>query len=335
MKRTISLLLALVLLLTLCACGKKSGTGWQEQYDLGVRYLSEENYEEAVIAFTAAIEIDPKRAEAYVGRGSAYIGCGETAENLAAALADYEMAVSLGDKTLDEKIETLRIRLASIEALPLLEELYSYFSANDIESAKNLMRQADYRALSESVDRLPMVYEGDLGTTVAVYANDYYYYGDWQNDQRSGHGLWICAVSDSEDFDYVMYDGSWSDDYPNGEGLITREWFADKIQAEPEGSAAVKTEIKGTFANGLYHGSINEIWEMNDGDILVWTPITAVDGVYQAMKNPPAEIMERDYARERIVEGEYLVAIDENNNGTDLWSDDEVNYVPGFRPTDG
>lgn len=221
MKRTVILLLTLVLLLTLCCCGKKNnGTTWQEQYDLGVRYLSEGNYEEAIIAFTAAIEIDPKRAEAYAGRGFAYIGAGETAENLAAALADYEMAVSLGDKTLDEKIEALRMRFTSIEALPLLEELYSYFSANDIESAKNLMRQADYRTLSESVDRLPIVYEGDPSTAVAVYANDYYYYGDWQNDQRSGHGLWICAVSDSEDFNYVMYDGYWSDDYPNGEGLI-------------------------------------------------------------------------------------------------------------------
>ena len=328
MKRTVILLLTLVLLLTLGGCGKKDGgAAWQEQYDLGVRYLSEGNYEEAIIAFTAAIEIDPKRAEAYVGRGSAYIGCGETAENLAAALADYEMAVSLGDKTLDEKIEALRMRFTSIEALPLLEELYSYFSANDIESAKNLMRQADYRTLSESVDRLPIVYEGDPSTAVAVYANDYYYYGDLQNDQRSGHGLWICAVSDSEDFNYVMYDGYWSDDYPNGEGLITRERFADKIQVEPGETTSVKTEIKGTFANGLYHGSINEIWEMNSGDIHVWTPITAVDGVYQAMRNPPTETMEQD------AEGKYLVAIDENNST--LWSDDGVRYVPGFRPTDG
>ena len=63
-----------IAMLLLCACGKKSGTGWQEQYDLGVRYLSEGNYEEAVIAFTAAIEIDPKRPEAFLGRGSAYIG---------------------------------------------------------------------------------------------------------------------------------------------------------------------------------------------------------------------------------------------------------------------
>lgn len=47
---------------------------WQEQYDLGVQYLSEGNYTETIIAFTAAIEIDPKQAPAYVGRGDARIG---------------------------------------------------------------------------------------------------------------------------------------------------------------------------------------------------------------------------------------------------------------------
>lgn len=53
--------------LSLCACARENvGSTWQEQYDLGVRYLSEGNYEEAIIAFTAAIEIDPKRAETYI-----------------------------------------------------------------------------------------------------------------------------------------------------------------------------------------------------------------------------------------------------------------------------
>lgn len=80
MKRMACIMMSLILLL--CSCGQPSTTEeeennppiWQEQYDLGIRYLSEGNYEEAIIAFTAAIEIDPKRAEAYVGRGNAYIG---------------------------------------------------------------------------------------------------------------------------------------------------------------------------------------------------------------------------------------------------------------------
>ena len=70
-RSAVSLLLALVL----CACG--AGSQWQEQYDLGTRYLDEGNYEEAVIAFTAAIEIDPKRPEAYVGAATAYTALGE------------------------------------------------------------------------------------------------------------------------------------------------------------------------------------------------------------------------------------------------------------------
>ena len=70
-----------------------SVSSWQEQYDLGIRFLSEGNYEEAIIAFTAAIEIDPRRAEAYVGRGDAYIRNGDG--NLIAALEDYMEAARI------------------------------------------------------------------------------------------------------------------------------------------------------------------------------------------------------------------------------------------------
>ena len=103
MKRICSLLLTLALLLGLCACAQKAAdtAAWQEQYDLGVKYLSEGNYEEAIIAFTAAIEIDPKNPLAYIGRGGAYVGSGETEENLAAALADYEKAIELDETNVD------------------------------------------------------------------------------------------------------------------------------------------------------------------------------------------------------------------------------------------
>ena len=74
MKKAVCVWLA-VLLLGLCAC--TATAAWQEQYDLGVRYLSEGNYREAIIAFNAAIEIDPKRAEAYIGLADAYEAQGD------------------------------------------------------------------------------------------------------------------------------------------------------------------------------------------------------------------------------------------------------------------
>lgn len=63
MKKIIHLILSLILIAGLCACGAKT---WQKQYDLGMRYLTEGSYEEAILAFTAAIEIDPKNADAYI-----------------------------------------------------------------------------------------------------------------------------------------------------------------------------------------------------------------------------------------------------------------------------
>ena len=90
-------LLCLVLAVCLLGgCGAAQAT-WQEQYDLGMRYLDEGDYEQAVIAFTAAIEIDPKRPETYLGRAQAYVGLGGSEENLEAARADYETALDLDD----------------------------------------------------------------------------------------------------------------------------------------------------------------------------------------------------------------------------------------------
>lgn len=125
MRRICNLIAALMLVLGLCACGQSAEAKWQEQYDLGVRYLSDGNYEEAIIAFTAAIEIDPNRAEAYVGRADAYIGKGETEENLAAALADYEAALEL-----DAEPPSIYLKLADI-----------YQRLGDYDSAIKILEQ--------------------------------------------------------------------------------------------------------------------------------------------------------------------------------------------------
>lgn len=119
MKHIFVFTLSLVLLL--CACGQRGPT-WQEQYDLGLRYLSEGNYEEAILAFTAAIEIDPKQALSYVGRGDAYICFGETVENLTATQVDYEKAIEL-----DETNASIYIKLAQIHV-----EQENYIQAENV-----------------------------------------------------------------------------------------------------------------------------------------------------------------------------------------------------------
>lgn len=76
MKRITCLLLIFCLLFTACS-PKVEALTWQEQYDLGMRYLSEGNYEEAILAFNAAIEIDPKQPEAYVQLAKIYTELGD------------------------------------------------------------------------------------------------------------------------------------------------------------------------------------------------------------------------------------------------------------------
>ena len=107
-KQVLTIVLAAVLLLTGCAGGAAST--WQEKYDLGVRYLSEGNYEEAIFAFQAAITIDPKNPQAHVGVGDAYMAIAaqstdtaEKAEALRKAKDWYEQALEKGDESAADK----------------------------------------------------------------------------------------------------------------------------------------------------------------------------------------------------------------------------------------
>lgn len=123
-------LLCVILLLT--ACGA-NGPTWQEQYDLGVRYLSEGNYKEAIIAFTAAIEIDPKQAPAYVGRADAYVGSASNTElttgsaEFTNAEVDYLSAIDLDARASEAYGELANLYLTvgdTDRAIAILEQGY-------------------------------------------------------------------------------------------------------------------------------------------------------------------------------------------------------------------
>ena len=125
-------LLALLGLLSACSAHsvdaeEQSAPTWQSRYDLGVRYLSDGRYEEAILAFTAAIEIDPKNAQAYEQRGNAYWELAQSAQGseqtdaYRSAAEDYESAMQWGSET-----DELYRRAAD-----------AYYGAQDYEKAES------------------------------------------------------------------------------------------------------------------------------------------------------------------------------------------------------
>lgn len=195
MKKTLTGVLLTVLLLC-TACGQKESVPtWQDQYDLGVRYLSDGNYEEAIIAFTAAIEIDPKQPLLYIGRADAYIAKGDTDENLSSALLDYEKAISLDDANseawlgladvyirygdYDKAMEVLREALDKTgNAQPIVAKLTEMESGSIVDSSNQVRRSSDY----------------DLNGTLLGYT--LYKYDE--KGRRCGWENWSCSDSDGE-----------------------------------------------------------------------------------------------------------------------------------------
>ena len=123
MKRINTLFLIIVLMVSMIGCGKNIQAAWQENYDLGMRYLTEGSYEEAILSFTAAIEIDAKRIDSYIGRGDAYVLWGDTDESVMIekyelALADFLKAVELGDQNADTymKAANMYVGIGDIDA---------------------------------------------------------------------------------------------------------------------------------------------------------------------------------------------------------------------------
>ncbi len=141
--KSAAVLLTAVLLLT--ACASASSVTWQEQYDLGMRYLEEGDYEASIVAFATAIEIDTKDIRSYTGLVQVYIHIGDydTAAEVAglgteilrdsaqeqpdgAADEFINTVLLLGTTCLEENLCELAITVFSyaLEMNPELEDAY-------------------------------------------------------------------------------------------------------------------------------------------------------------------------------------------------------------------
>ena len=122
-------------------------TPLQEALNLGEKYLEELDYENAVMAFTEATEIDPKSTEAYMGLAQSYTG----AQKYEEAEASYRQLLELDASNAEgyRELAELYIRLEKLEeAKTLLEQAVN---ATDDEELKHFYEETTPKAPSFSL----------------------------------------------------------------------------------------------------------------------------------------------------------------------------------------
>lgn len=141
-------LIMLLLITNLTGCSKSGTVGdINAQLDLAVKYLCEENYEQAILAYQEAIKIDPKAVQAYQGLAKVYT----LQKNYDEAKAAYEQGLAA---VADTAISKLKLGLAS-----LYFDQGSYAEAEKIY--KELMADSPERQIAMQGLVLLYQYQGD------------------------------------------------------------------------------------------------------------------------------------------------------------------------------
>jgi len=242
-------LIVLTCILVLVGCASNTLT-WQEQYDIGVRYLSEGNYTEAIIAFTAAIEIDSNNMEFYIKRGQAYH---ELAAKSQSTLAIEEIVVYYNNAKADFE-QVLKYGNYNAEVIGELAAIYHscgdlYFDSAEFEDSSLYYRKAiseyekslDYYTLTVEVyKKLSQCYVaiGEYSKANDVLARGYVETGDESLDYTISIPIihsGICGDElmwelDAENTLTIsgrgdMYDYEFSETAVGGETSSTAPWF--------------------------------------------------------------------------------------------------------------
>lgn len=174
MKKTITILVCIVLALVLVIAGmlvylhfnNSDTAAWEEQYNQGVQYLNDQNYEEAIAAFKIAVDIDPTRYEAYVGQGDAYMDLEqyETAQQL------YQKAYELAPENLDAV--TQRLERAQRAIAKQNQQETEATEETVPETTVPVTEPVVVTAQEKKISIIKSLYNGEVGTEEAFLYND-------------------------------------------------------------------------------------------------------------------------------------------------------------------
>ena len=145
-----------------------------------------------------------------------------------------------------------------------LKEMMGYWADNNQKALDDLANLDRFKAMSWKLKGTQeFYYYGETsgsdnlphGIGIAVYADNQYYYGAWENGVRSGQGTWIhyhmhTTQNQTDLYTYHQYTGSWKNDLPDGEGS---EHYDFDTTLFKKNSRYIGNLI-GTYSEGLVNG---------------------------------------------------------------------------------
>lgn len=228
----------------------------KRQLELGHKYLIEQNYDEAIVAFCKVIEFDPSIKEAYFKLSEIYI------HN-----KDYEQAKAIleeGYKIINN--DEFIIRLNELEELIVKEDIEK-FKIDNIQLAEQIIDEYKLENYNKTCELAELIFENLyqtklnlLNQPIIIYTDkgnigiynykDYIYNyllycGDYENDIRNGKGI---IISSSSSNNYAI--GEWKNDKPNG----IQKVFSIKKQAKT-GEDILEEKI-GYVIDGIWDGKV-------------------------------------------------------------------------------
>lgn len=186
---------------------------FEEQMDLGNRYLLEQNYEAAIVAFSKAIEIDPRQAESYRKMAEAYVGMGDYEKAILTLERGYQYTGEESLKEYQEEVLQMKERQERREAV--IRGLYEACLVSDEDRLYEILYSDEYRQIGNEWE-LPLFYPEENGTALGIYQKGVYF-GTLADGIREGEGRWYFPDETHKEWRY-RFTGYWLNDYPNGNG---------------------------------------------------------------------------------------------------------------------
>ena len=225
-------------------------------------YVTYTDYDARIEVYNKALALAPDNQDALDNRA----GCVRDALEGMINNGDYDGAEAFIDRYRDvvtgvdydiyeSQIETFRKNQAMIKET--MENAESYMADRDYESMLSIDNSEGAELIYSTMQGDQYIYADDEGTTdytgtaVALCRLDdgyYFYYGSFENGERSGEGNCFVSTGDST---YRAYEGSWSGGDPNGAGKTIECAISDG------GGEAYTCYYTGNLVNGLFDGTVS------------------------------------------------------------------------------